>query len=116
MPISSGRVVAAGEPQDRHCRVQFPHEGRELISTEAGHPAIRNDQIETVLFDEFPGLEAIRGFDHVVFFEAEGAGHDGTDGDFVIYKENAVGHARLSGRRGMISAPVSLSCGRTTRV
>jgi len=95
--------VAAGESQDRHCGVQFPHEGRELISIEARHPAIRDDQIEAALFEEVPSMETIRGFDHVVVFEAEGTGHECTEGDFVVNKENAVGHARLSERRGMRS-------------
>jgi hypothetical protein len=71
--------MTAADPQDRHCRAEFPHEDRELRSAEMGHLAISDQQVELALFSEFPSLEAIRGFDH--FIPVVGAhGRRGADG------------------------------------
>src|SRR6266487_4706890 len=85
------------ESQDWQSGVEVPQAGPELRSTQGRHPAIRDDQVESGLFGETPGLEAVRGFDHLVFLEAERAGRNAAEGVFVVDEQNAVGHAALSG-------------------
>jgi len=94
-PLGTG-VRTTGDPQDRHCWAEFPHEDRELRSAEMGHPAISDQQVESALFGEFPSLEAIRGFDHFILFGAERAGSDAAEGGLVLYQQNTEGHAALS--------------------
>jgi hypothetical protein len=89
-------VTTVRESQDWQCGVEVPQAGHELRSTQRRYPAIRDDQVESGLFGETPGLEAVRGFDHFVFPEAERAGGDATEGVFVVDEQNAVGHAALS--------------------
>jgi len=85
------------ESQDWHCGLEVPQAGHDLRSTQGRHPSIRDDQVESGLFGETPGLEAVRGFDHFVLLEAERAGRDAAEGIFVVNEQNAVGHAALSG-------------------
>jgi hypothetical protein len=95
-------VTTVRESQDWQCGVEVPQAGHELRSTQRRYPAIRDDQVESGLFGETPGLEAVRGFDHFVFPEAERAGGDATEGVLVVDEQNAP-----FGGRGMISPPLN---------